>query len=143
MSHRSAARIALVAAFVIALALVPTGLAGKGGGGKPGGAAPTGSFSLVLVNSSDGVPHWGQQVTFNVTSSATYTFVDLDCYQAGTRVYHSGVGFYAGWPWSKNFTLSSGAWSGGAADCNARLYSSKADGSNQRTLATMSFHVYA
>lgn len=145
MIHRTTARIVLAAALVLALALVPTSLAGKGkpgGGGKPGGSQ-TGSFSLVLLESTDGYAHWGQQVTFEVTSTATYTFVDLDCYQNGTRVYHSGVGFYAGWPWSQNFTLSSGAWTGGAADCGARLYWTKADGSNPQTLATMTFPVYA
>ena len=143
-----AQRLALTGFFVVVLLLAPAALAGKGGGGsggggKPTGPKPTGSFTLVLVDSTDGVPHYGQRITFNVTSTATYRFVDVDCYQAGTRVYHSGVGFYTGWPWSQNFTLASGAWTGGAADCTARLYATDSSGGNQQTLATMAFAVYA
>ena len=46
MLHRSAARIALAAALVLALALVPTSLAGKG---KPGAGGPTSDGTIVLV----------------------------------------------------------------------------------------------
>jgi hypothetical protein len=103
----------------------------------------TGSFSLVLLDSTDGTPHWSQDVTFDVTSTATYPFVDLDCYQSGTLVYHQGVGFYAGYPFSQIFTLKNWKWQSGAADCNATLYSTNADGSNYTVLSTKSIHVYA
>ena len=143
--NRRVAHVASVVA-VVALALAPATLAARGGGGgkgKPGGTAPTGSFTLVLVNSTDGVAHWGQRITFNATSTAKYYFVAVSCYQGGVRVYRADKGFYPGWPWSKEFTLQSYAWTGGAADCNAELYSQNSDGSNHRTLATLSFPVYA
>jgi hypothetical protein len=147
-----AARIACTAAFLaLALALVPAAFAGKGnpggggGGGKTHGTtAATGSFSLVLLNSTDGLPHWGQQITFNVSvQNASYYFVALNCSQAGTLVYANTVGFYTGWAWSRTFYLQSSAWTGGAATCSAELYSSYSDGSNHKTLATMSFDVSA
>ena len=139
------AQVAFIAVLVVALVLAPAALAARGGAsgkGKPG-PAPTGSFSLVLVDSTDGVPHWGQRITFNVTSSARYYFVAVSCYQGGVLVYRADKGFYPAWPWSKEFTLQSYAWSGGAADCSAELYSQNSDGSKRRTLATMSFPVYA
>jgi hypothetical protein len=39
-------------------------------------------------------------------------------------VYSATSGFYASypWPWTRNMTLKSQAWSGGAASCTARLY---------------------
>jgi hypothetical protein len=95
-----------------------------------------------MLNSTDGLPHYGQQVTFNVTSSATQPFVSLNCYQGGVRVASGSAGFYAGYPWSRDFTLSSAAWVGGAADCTAALYTTR-DGTRINTLATMNFHVYA
>lgn len=124
-------------------------MAAKGGGtSNPSGGGKhqtsyTGSFSLVLLNSTDGVPHWGQRVTFDVTSNAPYDFVSLECSQNGSVVYRQSVGFYTGWAWSQDFVLKSAVWTGGAADCNARLYSSNSDGTNEQTLATMSFHVDA
>lgn len=146
MISRHVVRIALIAA-VAALVLVPTGLAAKGGGGKPGGGGGGGStsssLSLVLLNSSDGQAHWGQQVTFNVSTTATESpFVSLNCYQGGTWVLTASAGFFPSYPWSRDFTLSSSYWPSGAADCTARLYMTK-DGSRTTTLATLSFHVYA
>lgn len=136
---------ALGVAAVTTLGASAPALAAKGsGGGKPShGTTATGSFSLVLLNPTDGQPHWGQRVTFDVTSTARYTFVGLTCSQGGTVVYRQDVGFYTGWPWSQDFVLKSAAWTGGAADCDARLYSALSDGSNQTTLATMSFGVAA
>ena len=147
MISRHVVRIALIAA-VAALALAPTALAGKpgGGGGKPGGGgggspSPSSSLSLVLLNSSDGQAHWGQQVTFNVATTATASpFVSLNCYQGSAWVLTASAGFFPSYPWSRDFTLSSGSWPSGAADCTARLYMTK-DGSRTTTLATLSFHV--
>jgi hypothetical protein len=139
----------------LALALAPAALAGKSSGGRGGGGggchhcAPssTGSFVgtnpvMVTDNGTSGLSY-GDVITFNVTSSASYYFVELDCYQSTTLVYASTVGFYAGWPWSRNYTLQSAGWTGGAANCSARLYSALSDGSNQQTLATQSFNVGA
>jgi len=145
-SRTLATRVALLTAAVFVLAIVPTAFAGKGGNGGGKGnttrADPSGSFSLALVDSTDGVAHWGQHITFNVTSTATYYFVGVSCYQGGARVYRQDKGFYVGWPLDqRNFTLMSAAWTGGAADCTAELYSQYSDGSNQQTLATTSFPV--
>jgi hypothetical protein len=139
---RTARQFPLIAALVLVLALVPAALAAKGGGGghKGGGgtSSGSGSFTLVLLNGAT-QPQYGGQVTFNVTSSVTYPWVNLACYQNGVRVSNQFVGFYAGYPWSQAFDLSSWQWPGGAATCNARLY----DSSTDATLATMSFNVSA
>jgi hypothetical protein len=129
----------------VALAVVPAALAGKGGngGGKAGQNESRGSFSLVPLNSADGLPHWGQQVTFSVTSSATYDFVTVMCYQGGAWVYGSSQNFGFGSATPQAFYLKSVAWTGGAADCNAELWASTSSGTYQQTLATTSFHVYA
>jgi hypothetical protein len=149
----SPARFVLVAAFVLlALTLVPVALAGKGGGGNSGtggghhgggggGSTYTGSFSLVLLDSTDGLAHYGQNITFDVSSTAAYPSVTLTCYQNGDWVTNQTVGFYPGWAWSQVFPLSSWKWAGGAADCDAVLFYQTNKG--QQTLASMSFHVYA
>jgi hypothetical protein len=155
-----AGRVALTAAFVVlALALVPAALAGKPsggsagggkGGGGHGGSTTTYSGSFVGTNpvlvtdaNGNGSPDYGDQVTFNVTSNASYYFVALVCTQNGTTVEQQTNGFYVGWPWSKNYTLTSTAWSGGAASCTATLYASLSDGSNRQNLASVSFGVGA
>jgi hypothetical protein len=132
------------------LAIAPTAYAAKpsaSGGGKGGGGKTTGSSSmtLVLVDSTDGVPHWGQHIRFDVSTTATTEpHVSVACSQGGTLVYTAQTGYYASYPWpsTQTFTLSSSAWTGGDADCSARLYSLSNSGSST-TLATMSFHVYA
>ncbi|MGH3081454.1 MAG: hypothetical protein ACRDNH_10030 [Gaiellaceae bacterium] len=135
------AQVAFIGALVLALALLPTAIAANrgGGGGKAGSA--TGSFTLVLLNSTDGLPHYGQDVTFDVTSNAYHPMVRLTCYQNGDWVKNQSVGFYAGWPWSQVFPLSSYKWPGGAADCNATLYYQTNRG--EQVLDTMSFATYA
>ncbi len=136
--------LAAVTVGVLALAATPA-LAGKGGG-KPGGGSTTttggGTLELVLLNSTVGLPHHGQQVTFKVTTSASRPFVSLNCYQGGAHVYTSSAGFFPDYPWSRNFTLASMSWTGGAADCTARLYTT-VDGTKTTTLATLSIRVYA
>src|SRR5258708_4962558 len=62
------------------------GTEGKGGnGGKPGpGAGSGGSITLKMVTDpdGDGVPNWGEQVTFNVSTTATtQPQVSLQCSQ--------------------------------------------------------------
>jgi hypothetical protein len=112
---------------------------------KPGGGGGgSGSFTLVLLNSTDGLPHWGQQVTFNVSTTATtQPNVSLACYQNGNLVFGAEAGFYPSYPWpgSQTFTLSSPSWTGGAASCTAKLY--YFSGTKTTTLSTMNFQVYA
>jgi hypothetical protein len=150
----TAARVAYAAAFlVLALTLVPVALAGKGGGGKPtsgggggGGTAGGGGTRLGLVMVTDkngnGLPNFGDTITFNVSTSASWPSVELDCYQSGTLVYSATRGFYPTYMWSDNYLLEGGYWSGGAADCTATLYSTNKNGSNT-TLATLSVPVGA
>jgi hypothetical protein len=106
--------------------------------------AGTSQLTLVLLNSTDGSPHWAQQVTFKVsTTKTTEPHVSLICSQNGTVVYQAQTGFYAGypWPWTQTMTLSSAAWTGGAASCTASLY--YFSGSRTTTLATLNFQVLA
>ena len=119
---------------------------GKGnpnsGAGKPNSG--TSSLSLVLLDSTDGLAHYGQRVTFEVaTTATTEPLVDLGCYQNGTLVLLGFAGFSSTdpWPWTKIMTLSTSAWTGGEADCTARLYSASNTGKTT-TLATLNFHVY-
>ncbi len=129
--------VALAAALLAAaLLLVPTAFAAKGGGGsKPSG----GSGSLT-----DGLPHYGDTITFKVSDPATTEpHVQLQCFQGGTMVYTSVTGYYAGypWPWTQDMTLSTGAWTVGGASCTATLYHFTAKGT--ATDGTLNFPVYA
>jgi hypothetical protein len=119
---------------------------GKGnpnsGAGKPNSG--TSSLSLVLLDSTDGLAHYGQRVTFEVaTTATTQPFLDLGCYQNGTLVYSGHAGYFESyaWPWNKILTLSSSTWTGGEADCTAWLYSVSSTG-KATILATVNFHVY-
>jgi hypothetical protein len=127
-------------ALVLSLALVPAALAGKSGGGRSGGTV-TGPV-MVVDNNGDGLPNWGDTVTFNVSSSATYPSVELDCYQNGALVDQQITGFYPTYMWSNNYILSSYYWTGGAASCTATLYTTSKNGS-KTVLATLSFSVNA
>ena len=144
-------RIGFAAAIaILVLALAPVALAGKkpGGGGKGGGGTSTGSSSLTVAMVTDanqnGLPNWGDAITFNVTTSATTEpHVDVSCSQGGVVVYGAATGFYASypWPWTQIMTLSSQSWTGGAASCTATL--SAYSGTSVTTLATLSFQVGA
>jgi hypothetical protein len=133
-------RFVLAAVFsIVVLALVPAALADKGGGGhKPGGgSAGSPGFTLVNVSSPGSLPSWGQQVTFTVESTATSApNVSVTCSQNGTVVYGAVAGYYA-WPWTNGLTLSSQAWTGGAASCTASLY--YISGTSTVTLGSISF----
>jgi hypothetical protein len=137
-------RIAMCTACVFAVVVVPTAFAAKGGkGGNNASTAAIGSINrlVLLAPTTDGLPHWDHAITFDVTSTAQYYFVRVVCYQDSTRVYEktnafNGVGM-------TDYGLSGPAWTSGAADCTAVLYSQNWDGSNQQTEATMGFRVYA
>jgi hypothetical protein len=136
--------IGLSLALVAGLAASSPALAAKGGGGKPSGGSSSATLTLVPLDSTDGVTHWGQRVTFDVATTATDSpFVDLACTQAGSTVLGATTGFFASypWPWTNVITLSSQMWTAGAADCTARLY--YLDGRRSYTLKTLSFHVEA
>ena len=95
---------------------------------------------MVTDNNGNGLPDWGDTVTFNVSTTATATpNVSLTCSQNGTVVYGAVSGFFASypWPWTQNMTLSSPSWTGGAASCVAKLYYST--GTKTVYLASSSF----
>ena len=139
------ARLGLTAVLVLlALALVPTALANKSGKPAPGCGGGSGSSLRLVALAPDGVTNWGDQVTFEVSTSATtQPMVRLDCYQGGVKVSWASAGFYDGypWAWARNFTLKSTYWTGGAAACTATLYLN--DGRRYRDLASTSFSVAA
>jgi len=131
---------------VLSLALVPAALAGKGaGGGGKGGGGGGGSVTgpmMVVDNNGNGSANWGDTVTFNVSTSASWPSVELDCYQNGVSVYTATRGFYPTYAWSDNYSLTNQYWTSGAASCVATLYNTNRNGS-RTTLATMSFSVGA
>jgi len=136
-----------VAITIAVLAFAPVAFAGKGhhGGGTTGGTG-TGSLTLKMVTDLklNGVPNWGDTITFVVSTSATTEpHVNLSCSQNGVAVYGASTGYYASypWPWTQNMTLSSQSWAGGAADCTAVLQAYT--GTSVTTLGTLSFHVDA
>ena len=133
-------RIALAAAAALVLAVVPQALAGKKPG-QPAGGSSTPPLALMLLDSTDNLAHFGGNVTFKVNTSVSKPFVNMKCYQNGDWVTNQTVGFYPGYPWSQVFPLSSWKWTGGAADCTAKLYYTS--GRKTITLATLSFHAYA
>ena len=148
MPRKSAAVLALAVVALVALIVLPAAFAGKGGngpsggggGGKPSGGG--GSLSLVMVvdNTGNDAPDYGDTVTFNVTTGAERPYVSVHCYQGGSLVYAASAGFYADYPWSTNFGLRTTTWTSGGADCTAKLYTTK-DGSRITTLATLNFVV--
>ena len=135
-------RIATLAAVgALVLAVAPTAFAGKASGAgstKRGG----GTMTLVTLNSSDGLPHWAQDITWQVSTTATdRPFVAVSCTQGGSIVFNASAGYYAGYRWDSTMTLSSQAWTGGAASCTARLYYTSSNG-REITLNTLGFQVY-
>ncbi|TME72760.1 MAG: hypothetical protein E6H89_11675 [Chloroflexi bacterium] len=142
MFGKSLAIIALIFSFAfLILDGTDAFAAAHGGGGRK--SAATGTVGLVLLNSTDGVAHWGQQVTFNVSTTATTEpHVGLKCSQSSVVVYSAQSGYYASypWPWTQVMTLSSSAWTSGSAACIATLY--YFSGTSSVTLATLSFNAY-
>lgn len=135
---RRVARMGAIGGMVAAAALaaVPAAQAGKPAGGSS-------SLTLVLVNSTDGLPHYGQTINWSVSTTQTdRPYVRVNCQQGGQTVYTASAGYFAGYPWSTDMVLSSQTWTGGDADCSAQLYSTK-DGTRITVLATQTFHVYA
>jgi hypothetical protein len=146
---RTARQFPLVIALVVVLALAPIAFAAKGGGGgKPSGGGGGGSstISLAPLVTDVGTPglSWGDTITFTVSTTATTEpFVDVKCVQNGVLVYNTSEGFFS---WAMNapyydFSLSSGMWHSGAANCTA--YLQVATNRGWSTLASTSFYASA
>jgi hypothetical protein len=142
--NRSMLGLAVGGALVSVMIAGPAIARNNGNNGNGGNKTSTSSLRLVLLNSTDGLPHWGQKVTFKVSTTATsQPFVSLRCYKSGVVVYSAQAGYYASYPWpsAQNMVLKSNAWKRGGADCTATLF--YASGSRVITLETKSFRVYA
>ena len=134
-------RTALLCTITALMALAvgtPSALAAR----KP---APNDSVMLLrVISGPDLMPSRGDDVTFDVKTSATAEpHVDLTCTQAGKVVYGATTGFYDSypWPWTQVMNLGSQEWSGGGADCTARLY--YFNGKRTTTLKTLTFRAEA
>jgi hypothetical protein len=128
------------AAVLVVLVIVPAALAAKGGKPNSGNntSASTLSLQLAVDANGDGQPSWGDTVRFVVSNPPTNPNVELLCSQNGTVLYEAQTGYYANtWPSTGDMILGSQAWSGGPADCTARLYVFSKWGTT--TLATYSF----
>ena len=126
--------------FIAMLVLVSASVADAAKGGRYNASATDSNIALVVLDSTDGVAHWGHQVTFTVSTTATTEpHVSLKCSQSGVLVYATQTGYFAGylWPWTQVMTLSSVAWTGGSADCVATLY--YFSGASVVSLGTLSF----
>ncbi len=119
---------------------------GKGGGGS-GNYTSSLSYKMVADKNVDGLPNWDDSIalvesTNYVDPGGNGPWASLTCSQNGTVVYSATTGYGPGypWPWTRDsMELKSTAWTGGAADCSAKLY--YASGKKYPTLATTSFHV--
>jgi hypothetical protein len=138
---------ALVAALIVVL-VAGTALAAKGGNsgtsGHKGGGTTNGTIAIVLLDSTDGQAHFGQKVTFTVSTSATSKpWVTVKCYQS-TLVYQASNGIFAT-SLNQVFTLGpTPAWQGGEAACTAWLqdWDSYAKNGKITNLASLDFHAY-
>src|SRR2546428_6782942 len=87
--------LALIFSISLALLALSTSdaFAAKGGHRQPASTA-TGSFSLVLVDSTDGVAHWSQHITFNASPTATHHFVRDNCSHSVALAYHQSIAYH-------------------------------------------------
>jgi len=144
---QAVAESALIALLVVGLAAGTT-FAGKGGGGgKPGGGGTTSGSTLtgpvmVLDQNSNGSSNYMDDITFNVSTSATAVpTVGLRCYQGTNFVMDGYVGYYSSYLFNRWFTLGSGYWDAAlSATCTARLFYNDNRGREQ-VLKTMTFTV--
>jgi hypothetical protein len=139
--RKLAISLAVVAAVAATVAYSGPASAAKSNhrGGNPKVPAGTTTISIVLLNSTDGLAHYGQNVTFNVSSNQTdQPWVHLVCSQSGAVVSEGWEGMFAGSLDDGVFGLYSPKWTGGAADCTATVTNP-----SWAPLASTSFHVYA
>ena len=131
----------LIALLIVGL-MAGTALAAPKGGGKPSGGGIT--LQMVADTNGNGLPDRTERIHFTLTTSNTRPVVSVSCTQGGTLVYADSRPYY--WPniWDDDgiFTLTSQAWSSGAADCRADV---KGTSSHGRTvnLGSMTFHAGA
>jgi hypothetical protein len=135
--RRNTLKHAVAAALIAGLVLAGGALA----------ARSTSSLNLVVLGARTAAseptePSYGGQITFDVSTSESHPSVNVRCYQAGSWVYDGWQSFWPGYVPEPVFTLSSLYWTGGAADCIARLLYFDRQG-RERTLTSLAFHVAA
>jgi hypothetical protein len=148
MQRKTAFRFALGTALLTLAIAPPAAFAGKGGGhGNTGGGTTSGGGTISLAPivydyNGNGLPNFGDTVTFNISTAATQPYVNLYCYQSGALVAQGSNGFFDGaLNTTRNYGLYSGRWTGGAADCTAYLDVYTKQGWSH--LASTTFHVDA
>jgi hypothetical protein len=136
-------RIALFAALVAALALVPIAVAGKNGtGGKSGGGGGGGGGSYTVAVTPGGPYTFGEAVYTTTTApQLDQSYVGMSCWQNGVLVLS---GSHANWSggWYFNYAWYLGPtqkWTGGPASCTATVF--HLTNNKQVTDATTSFQV--
>jgi hypothetical protein len=120
------------------------GAGGKGGHSGGGTTGGSGTIAMRMVDPTDAVANYKDQVTFDISTTATSSpYVHLVCTQNGAKVLESWQGFFPTALGNEWFYLGpSPAWQAGAADCTGFLeqYSSKGAWVQ---LASTGFHVEA
>jgi hypothetical protein len=151
--RRKGLKVIVILAALMAITILPAlaarggngGGGGKGHGGNSGGTTGgTGSLTLRVLTGPDTTPNWGEDITFDVSTTATTEpHVNVTCSQGGSVVYGTTTGYYASypWPWTQVMNLASQSWTGGAASCSAVLQAYS--GTSVSTLNTLNFQVAA
>ncbi|HSW85579.1 MAG TPA: hypothetical protein VLF79_03160 [Candidatus Saccharimonadales bacterium] len=123
------------------IAVLQSFAAPGGGGGKHTTSSTITGPVLVEDINGDGLVNHGDSITFNISTTATdQPFVNLQCFQNGTRVLNGWAGFFdAALNKGRSFGLNSGAWQSGAANCTAFLDMDTKQGFKQ--LASTNFNV--
>ena len=132
--------IGLTSALFLSLSLL-SGIAEAGKGGGHATTTASGSLSLVLLDSTDGLAHFGQHATYTLTTTLSYPYVNEKCYVNGALVSNDWRGFFPSSLSTQTFTLGgSQLWQSGAADCTAYLVFQTQKGWS--SVASTGFHVY-
>ena len=143
---RTPRRAALASVAIGVVAVSTAALAGPAAAAK--GGANASSLDLVVLSSSartadsSAAVVRGDEVTFEVKTSAELPFVGLRCWQGSEFVYDAYQGYFPGYyDATPSFTLDSLVWADGAdASCTARLIEWNRQG-RENVLATTSFSV--
>jgi hypothetical protein len=102
----------------------------------------SGTISLIPPTTPDGQAHFGGNVNFTASTSATaYPWVQVQCSQNGTMVYTQVHGFFAtAYDYNQPFQLGpTQSWTSGGASCIARLYNTN-NGALSEVLASTTFN---
>ena len=108
----------LAALLLTAVVSPESALAGAGGNGN--GARGGDAGSTIVLDQTD--PHFGDQVTFTISTSVAKPWVRARCYQGGSLVYEQWHGMYPDYLWDPVFTLGpTPSWTSGGASCMADM----------------------